>query len=79
MGIEEALEAPRSHHQWLPDRLTIEGRANESVARALEAMGHTVSHGGSQGSANSIQRDPATGMLVGAPDPRSSDAGAAGP
>jgi gamma-glutamyltranspeptidase/glutathione hydrolase len=79
MGIEDALEAPRSHHQWLPDRLTIESRANESVVRALEAMGHTVSRGGSQGSANSIMVDPATGMAVGAPDPRSADAGAAGP
>jgi gamma-glutamyltranspeptidase/glutathione hydrolase len=79
MGIEEALAAPRSHHQWLPDRLTIENRADESVTRALEAMGHTVSRGGSQGSANSVMVDPATGMAVGAPDPRSADAGAAGP
>lgn len=77
MGIDEAVAAPRIHHQWLPDRIRIEedGASAETV-EALEAMGHTVQMGGRQGSANSVGVDPATGELVGAPDPRSPDSGA---
>jgi gamma-glutamyltranspeptidase/glutathione hydrolase len=77
MGLEDALAAPRSHHQWLPDRLSIESRMeDEGVIRALEAMGHTVSHGGSQGQAHSVMIE-AGGVRVGVPDPRSTDSGAA--
>jgi len=77
--IEAAVAAPRMHHQWLPDRLTIEedGVTAETV-KALEAMGHTVRVAGRQGAANSIMVDPKTGQRTGAPDPRDPDAGAAG-
>ena len=77
MGIEEAVAAPRMHHQWLPDRIRVEqdGVAPE-VIEALAAMGHTVQIVGEQGSANSVGVDPETGERVGAPDPRSPDAGA---
>lgn len=77
MSIDEAVAAPRIHHQWLPDRIRIEedGVSAETVRR-LEEMGHTVQMGGQQGSANSIGVDPATGELIGAPDPRSPDSGA---
>lgn len=79
MDLEEALAAPRSHHQWLPDRITIEERlGDESVITALQAMGHEARMSGGQGQAHSIMRDPATGEFVAVPDPRSSDAGAAG-
>jgi gamma-glutamyltranspeptidase/glutathione hydrolase len=78
-GIEAAVAAPRMHHQWLPDRVTIEeGGISEDAVRALEAMGHNVRVAGRQGAANSIMVDPATGERIGAPDPRATDAGAAG-
>jgi len=78
MGIEEALAAPRSHHQWLPDRISVESRLdNPAVVAQLEAMGHTVNLGGGQGQAHSIMVDPASGQFVAVPDPRSSDSGAA--
>jgi gamma-glutamyltranspeptidase/glutathione hydrolase len=79
MGIQEAVDARRLHHQWLPDHLRIEagGVSPETVAR-LEAMGHTVQVRGRQGSIHSIMIDPATGERLGAPDYRQSDAGAAG-
>jgi len=78
-GIEDAVAAPRMHHQWLPDRLTIEdGGISDGTLRALEAMGHSVRVAGRQGAANSIMVDPATGNRIGAPDPRDRDAGAAG-
>jgi gamma-glutamyltranspeptidase/glutathione hydrolase len=79
MDLESALAAPRSHHQWLPDRLSIESRLEDDpVIAALEAMGHDVSMGGTQGQVHAIMIDPATGARIGAPDPRSSDAAAVG-
>jgi gamma-glutamyltranspeptidase/glutathione hydrolase len=79
MSIDEAVAAPRVHHQWLPDRIRIEedGVSPETV-RELEAMGHVVQMGGTQGSANSIGVEAGSGLRIGAPDPRSSDAGARG-
>jgi gamma-glutamyltranspeptidase/glutathione hydrolase len=80
MTLEEALAAPRSHHQWLPDLLTIESRLeDERVIAALRAMGHEVTTNSTQGQVHAILIDPATGARVGAPDPRSSDAAAVAP
>jgi gamma-glutamyltranspeptidase/glutathione hydrolase len=79
MGIQAAVDAPRIHHQWLPDRIRLEGEGfSDEVVRELEELGHRVQMGGRQGSANSIGIDPDTGERVGAPDPRSPDSGARG-
>jgi gamma-glutamyltranspeptidase/glutathione hydrolase len=79
MGIQEAVDAPRIHHQWLPDRIRIEeGGATPEAVATLERMGHVVQVGGQQGSANSIGIEARSGERVGAPDPRSGDAGARG-
>jgi gamma-glutamyltranspeptidase/glutathione hydrolase len=79
MDIEEAVAAPRLHHQWLPDRIRIEaGGVTAATVEQLERMGHSVQVGGQQGSANSIGIDAGTGEIVGAPDPRSPDAAARG-
>jgi gamma-glutamyltranspeptidase/glutathione hydrolase len=41
--LQEAVDAPRYHHQWLPDTLQAEpGAFTPEVTKALEAMGHTV-------------------------------------
>ena len=41
--LQEAVDAPRFHHQWLPDLLQVEpGALTPEVAKALEAMGHTI-------------------------------------
>lgn len=79
MDIQEAVDAPRMHHQWLPDRIRIEADGvAPSVVAGLEALGHRVQVGGRQGSANAIGVHPRTGQRMGAPDPRSPDAGAFG-
>ncbi len=79
LDLEQALAAPRSHHQWLPDRLTIEARlADEQVVAALKAMGHDAGMSGTQGQVHAILVD-STGARVGAPDPRSADAAAVAP
>jgi gamma-glutamyltranspeptidase/glutathione hydrolase len=79
MNIQQAVNAKRIHHQWLPDRIRIEeGGVSDATVQQLEAMGHTVSVGGSQGVANCIMIDPETGDRLGAADPRDPDGGARG-
>jgi gamma-glutamyltranspeptidase/glutathione hydrolase len=79
MSIQDAVNAPRIHHQWLPDRVSIEDDgATPAAVQALEAMGHSVRVGGRQGSAHSLMVDPSTRERVGAADPRDGDAGAVG-
>ncbi|HIA99177.1 MAG TPA: gamma-glutamyltransferase, partial [Gemmatimonadetes bacterium] len=74
MDIQEAVAAPRIHHQWLPDRIRVESDGIlAEVQSQLEQMGHIVQVGGRQGSANSIGVDLTTGERIGAPDPRSPD------
>ena len=41
MDAEEAVSAPRIHHQWIPNKLLVED-APEDVVRALERRGHEV-------------------------------------
>jgi len=79
MNIQQAVDARRFHHQWLPDRIRIEagGVTPETVAQ-LEAMGHAVQVRGSQGRTNAIMIDLHTGDRLGAPDRRATDSGAAG-
>ncbi|CAN5267569.1 gamma-glutamyltransferase [soil metagenome] len=79
MGIQDAVNAPRFHHQWLPDVIVTERDALPAATVAsLEAMGYHLRAAGGQGTAHSIFVDPATGARIGAADPRDADAGAAG-
>jgi len=41
-GPDAAVAAARVHHQWMPDRVTVEGAVPEDVRRALERAGHPV-------------------------------------
>jgi gamma-glutamyltranspeptidase/glutathione hydrolase len=76
MDVASAVAAPRLHHQWLPDEVRIEHGFPDDVIAALKAKGHTVIEPMGQTSANSIAVT-ANGLL-GAPDPRSRGAEAAG-
>ncbi len=76
MDIASAVAAPRLHHQWLPDEVRIErGFADDAVA-GLKARGHVLIEPLGYSSANSIAVT-ANGLL-GAPDPRTRGAEAAG-
>lgn len=70
MPVQDAVDAPRFHHQWFPDAVRFEGvKKHPEVVKRLEAMGHTVtSH--RQGDAHSIWVDPKTGHYHGAADSR---------
>jgi gamma-glutamyltranspeptidase / glutathione hydrolase len=76
MDVAAAVDAPRVHHQWLPDEVRVEhGFADDTLA-ALRAKGHRVIEPLARTSANSIAVTDQG--LLGAPDPRSRGAGAAG-
>ena len=66
-----AVAAPRTHHAWLPDVLTLEGRSWPPQTRAaLESIGQAVRIGGTQGDAHTIVVDPVTGGRSAVADPR---------
>lgn len=71
MDVQEAVDAPRFHHQWLPDHIRIERQGFPlDVVRNLESMGHTISRQADMGDVHAILIDPKTGMRLGASDPR---------
>ncbi|WP_439642226.1 gamma-glutamyltransferase [Gemmatimonas sp.] len=79
MPAQQAVNAARVHHQWLPNTLTVEREGFEAATlEAVRAKGHVVRVGTQQGTAHSIVIDAKTGKRLGAADPRDRDAGAAG-
>ncbi|WP_428390129.1 gamma-glutamyltransferase [Mucisphaera sp.] len=71
MPLWEAIDAPRMHHAWFPDRITLEEGYEAEVIEALEAKGHEVRvREGSQGAAHGIAIDPETGLRTGVADYR---------
>ena len=73
LNVRDAVDAPRVHHQWLPDTVQIEKNgASDEVLQQLRAMGHVVTVGGAQGDANSIMID-GSGVAWGANDRRNAD------
>ncbi len=76
MDVAAAVAAPRLHHQWLPDVVRIERGFDDNALAELRAKGHEVIEPLGQTSANSIAVTP--NGLLGAPDPRTRGAEAAG-
>src|SRR5712671_1311110 len=70
MEPQAAINAPRFHHQWLPDRILIEQTFPNSLESALNTRGHVTHRIGHMGLVNAIAIDPATGDRLGAADPR---------
>jgi gamma-glutamyltranspeptidase/glutathione hydrolase len=79
MNVQEAIDAPRFHHQWLPDRLVYErvGFSPDTIA-LLEKRGHAVQRGSNQGVAEAIVYDAVGQVLEAGVDRRAPDGGAAG-
>jgi len=79
MNAQEAIDAARFHHQWLPDRLDYErnGLSPDTVAE-LQRRGHTLRAGGGQGVAQVIVYNAKEDMLEGGTDHRAADGGAVG-
>ena len=81
LDSRQAVDAPRLHHAWFPDRVGFEGFKRPEYAQTVEqlrSMGHQFDEKARrQGDAHSIGVDPSTGRFLGAADKRS-DGKAAG-
>jgi gamma-glutamyltranspeptidase/glutathione hydrolase len=75
MDAQAAINAPRFHHQWMPDQILMESEFPASLESALNVRGHKTKRRGHIGLVNAIGIDPQTGQRLGAADPR--DDGAA--
>jgi len=79
MNAQEAVDAGRMHHQWLPDRLNVERFGfSADTLKMLRDMGHTINEGNNQGAAQVIVFNQKDNMLEGGVDRRPPDGGAAG-
>jgi len=72
MDVQQAVSAPRVHHQWVPDVLDVEAAVPADVVDALRARGHEVEVSDWDWSvAEAIAINPETGWHTGGSDPRS--------
>lgn len=74
LNIQEAIDAPRVHHQWLPDTLRVENGISDDVIGRLMKLGHTVKKSDKWGGVQGILIDPVTGLYYGGTDPRQNGA-----
>ena len=71
MNMQQAVNAPRVHQQWLPDRVFAEpGLMSRQVQQRLEAMGYRFKMIPSWGADEAILVNPRTHLLEGANDRR---------
>jgi len=79
MNIQQAIDAPRIHHQWLPDELVGEPLGlSGDTQKALASRGHALAKQRTLGDAEGIMIEEKTGVRLGATDPRRSDGAAIG-
>jgi gamma-glutamyltranspeptidase/glutathione hydrolase len=74
LDAQAAINAPRFHHQWLPDVILMEKDFPASMESALNAEGYQTRRRGHIGLVNAIGIDPKTGERLGAADPRDNGA-----
>jgi gamma-glutamyltranspeptidase / glutathione hydrolase len=70
MDAQAAINAPRFHHQWLPDQILMEKDFPASMEQALQARGFATKRRGHIGLVNAIGIDSKSGDRLGAADPR---------
>jgi gamma-glutamyltranspeptidase/glutathione hydrolase len=62
MPIQQAVDAGRVYHTWLPDVVRIEKRLPQAAIEALRQRGHTVQPIDAEGDCHAIWIDPSTGL-----------------
>jgi gamma-glutamyltranspeptidase / glutathione hydrolase len=71
MDAQQAVTAPRYHHQWRPDQIVVENALQADTVKQLEAWGHPIRRtDGGLATTATIVRDPKSGELKGGRDPR---------
>lgn len=79
LNIQQAVDAPRFHHQYLPDKVYLEPGFSQATQDALRAMGYTLAvKDGHWSDGECIAVDPKTGELEAGQDHRSHYGKAAG-
>jgi gamma-glutamyltranspeptidase/glutathione hydrolase len=73
MSLEDAINSPKFHHQWLPDEVSIEKTFNQNTKAELEKMGYRIKSRGSIGRTEGILIGP-TGKRITVADKRGDDA-----
>jgi gamma-glutamyltranspeptidase/glutathione hydrolase len=72
LDIQEAVDAPRFHHQWIPDRILVEEMGlSPAVISALRKKGLRFVTRQQIGDAHCIMVEPGARIYLGAADPRS--------
>ncbi len=70
MDAQAAINAPRFHHQWMPDYILMEKLFTPEMEAQMKALGYEVKRSGHIGLVNAIGIDAKTGERCGAADPR---------
>jgi gamma-glutamyltranspeptidase / glutathione hydrolase len=73
LSLDEAINSPKFHHQWLPDQIRVEKDFPAELIRQLEMAGHTVKTAGPIGRTDAIIALP-SGNYFGVGDKRGDDA-----
>ncbi len=69
MKLDDAIAAPRYHHQWRPDHVLVEAALPQTIVDGLKCRGHCIETIDSSGVSQAIGID-AGGKLLGVHDPR---------
>jgi gamma-glutamyltranspeptidase / glutathione hydrolase len=75
LSTDKAVNAPKFHHQWLPDEISVESDFPQPVITALEQMGYKIGERGSIGRTEAIKVLP-NGTFEGVADSRGEDSAA---
>jgi len=70
LDLQEAVNAPRFHHQWLPDEILVEERLSPDTMNLLRSKGHKLKVEHFWGDGECIMIDPKTGERLGSSDGR---------
>jgi len=70
LDIQEAVNAPRFHNQWMPDETMAEDRISPDTLAILRNKGHKIKMERFWGDGECIEIDPKTGQRLGASDGR---------
>jgi gamma-glutamyltranspeptidase/glutathione hydrolase len=70
LDIQEAVNAPRFHHQWLPDTILAEDRLSPDTLEILRSKGHKITLRHFWGDGECIALDPKTGERLAGSDGR---------
>jgi gamma-glutamyltranspeptidase/glutathione hydrolase len=77
MNAQQAVDAPRFHHQWLPDRISYERNGiSPDTLSILTSRGHEFRENSAQGVAEVIVYNAKDDVLEGGVDRRAPDGGA---